>query len=477
MLLLLLCTWISISLSYGQIHTALFTSSDKEIEGAFEWAKGMAMSYKGEENDHVGPWYEAALPSRFAFCMRDASHQCIGAEILGWSEQNLNIFSLFAKNISVSKDWCSYWEINKWNKPAPEDYRNDKEFWYNLPANFDLLYATWRLYQWTGNKSYIEEPNFIYFQEKTVDDYIDKWVLSADSLFFRPSHVNVPIPYNEKDYFHSCRGLPSYTEGIPGMKMGADLVAALYRGLITYSDILKTKGQTGKADIYARKAEQYRNSLETEWWSNENSQYYSYYCDDGKFRNDEPGTYLLWFDALNDIKRKNLTVEQIITSKSNVENMSYWPYLLYTNGNWIEARNFILRLSDSTTARREYPEVSFGVLEGVVKGAMGIDPDAEEYSISTLSRIIGGNSATILDLPILQTFVDLSHRSDHQSEMTNKGKKSFIWKAKFSGIYASITVDKSSAPVNKEFDSQGKPITFVMVPMDPGKHASVEAFK
>ena len=213
------------------------------------------------------------------------------------------------------------------------------------------------------------------------------------------------------------------------------------------------------------------------WWSNENSQYYSYYCDDGKFRNDEPGTYLLWFDALNDIKRKNLTVEQIITSKSNVENMSYWPYLLYTNGNWTEARNIILRLSDSTTARREYPEVSFGLLEGVVKGAMGIDPDAEEYSISTLSRIIGGNSATILDLPILQTFVDLSHRSDHQSEMTNKGKKSFIWKAKFSGIYASITVDKSSAPVNKEFDSQGKPITFVMVPMDPGKHASVEAFK
>lgn len=61
--------------------------------------------------------------------------------------------------------------------------------------------------------------------------------------------------------------------------------------------------------------------------------------------------------------------------------------------------------------------------------------------------------------------------------MTNKGKRAFIWKAKFSGIYNSIKVDKSSTPVNKEFDSQGKPITFVMVPMEPGKHASVEAFK
>jgi hypothetical protein len=52
--------------------------------------------------------------------MRDVSHQCIGGEILGLSQENRNMFTLFAKNISASKDWCSYWEINKWGKPAPE---------------------------------------------------------------------------------------------------------------------------------------------------------------------------------------------------------------------------------------------------------------------------------------------------------------------------------------------------------------------
>jgi len=31
----------------------------------------------------VGYWYEAALPGREAFCMRDVSHQSIGAETLG----------------------------------------------------------------------------------------------------------------------------------------------------------------------------------------------------------------------------------------------------------------------------------------------------------------------------------------------------------------------------------------------------------
>mgnify|MGYP001553144010 CR=1 FL=1 len=210
-----------------------FTSSDKNLEQAFAWAKDMAMHYKGDSTDPAGPWYEAALPSRYAFCMRDVSHQCIGAEILGLSRENYNMFGLFAKNISASKDWCSYWEINKWGKAAPEDYRNDREFWYNLPANFDVLYASWRLYLWTGDRCYINDAAFVNFQQKTVKDYIDRWVLAADSLLTRPIHPNKDIPLNEKDAFSTCRGLPSYSEGIPNLKTGIDLVAGRYRGRLT----------------------------------------------------------------------------------------------------------------------------------------------------------------------------------------------------------------------------------------------------
>ncbi|MFA6126609.1 MAG: hypothetical protein WC699_04845 [Bacteroidales bacterium] len=35
------------------------------------------------EDDPVGPWYEAAEPGREAFCMRDVSHQSMGAHALG----------------------------------------------------------------------------------------------------------------------------------------------------------------------------------------------------------------------------------------------------------------------------------------------------------------------------------------------------------------------------------------------------------
>ena len=62
-----------------------FSSSDTALQTAFYRAKEMALSYKGNSTDPVGPWYEAALPSRNAFCIRDVSHQSIAAEVLGLS--------------------------------------------------------------------------------------------------------------------------------------------------------------------------------------------------------------------------------------------------------------------------------------------------------------------------------------------------------------------------------------------------------
>ncbi|MCC6683845.1 MAG: hypothetical protein IT247_02125 [Bacteroidia bacterium] len=81
--------------AFAQSNMVSFASSDTAIQNAFHRAKEMALHYKGNPKDSVGPWYEAALPSRYAFCMRDVSHQCIGAEILGMSKENKNMLTLF----------------------------------------------------------------------------------------------------------------------------------------------------------------------------------------------------------------------------------------------------------------------------------------------------------------------------------------------------------------------------------------------
>ena len=51
-------------------------TSNQEFQcpnAGFAWAKEQALAYS-HEGDLVGEWYEAALPDRQAFCMRDVAH-------------------------------------------------------------------------------------------------------------------------------------------------------------------------------------------------------------------------------------------------------------------------------------------------------------------------------------------------------------------------------------------------------------------
>lgn len=463
----------SFSVVFAQKKSVTFTSSDKKLEAAFKWAKDMALHYKGKPGEPVGPWYESALPPRSAFCMRDVSHQCIGGEILGLSRENSNMINLFVSNISASKNWCSYWEMNKWAKPAPEDYRSDKEFWYNLPANFDVLSASWRLYLWTGDRHYVDGLAFVRFQEKSANDYISSWELYPDSLLTRPAHPNAPIPYNESDSFDRCRGLPSYSEGVPNLKMGADLVAALYRGLTTYGSICKEKGDNKKAALYFHKADRYQQLLDSVWWDKSDLRYYTYYSNDNKFGKQEGETFLLWFDALKDTLRINNTLTHIASRDWNVENTSYLPLIFYKNGRWGQARNYILYLADPSTSRREYPEVSFGIIEGVVQGLMGISPDARTGIISTIYKTNGTDKAVINDLPVLHTTLNIAHIDHNQSEMTNTGKNAFKWKGMFYGVYKRAFVNGVLTPLKKETDRQGHEISFVITRVPPGRKVDI----
>src|SRR6266576_835748 len=97
-------------------------TSDASLAAGFGWARrqGLAYAFSG---DPVGEWYEAALPGRQAFCMRDVAHQSMGAHFLGLAHHTHNMFRRFAENVSDSRDWCSYWEIDRDNRPAPVDYK------------------------------------------------------------------------------------------------------------------------------------------------------------------------------------------------------------------------------------------------------------------------------------------------------------------------------------------------------------------
>lgn len=497
-------------LTFGQktsTTSVRFHSSDTALENAFSWAKDMALHYKGAPEDTVGPWYESALPPRSAFCMRDVSHQCIGAEILGMHRQNRNMFTKFTSNISASKDWCSYWEIDKFDRPSPADYRNDREFWYNLNANFDIMDACWRSYLWTGDTLYLKDPAFQHFYDKSAHEYIQKWILQPDSLLTRPAYPNAPVPFNIEDAFHRCRGLPSYSEGVPNLKMGVDLVAALYRGLSSYAAIRQANGDLSTADDYRQKANAYQDRIDADWWDNGASLYHTWYSNNQQFGQGEGETFLLWFDALKDTARKRLTIQHIQSMDLNVENLSYLPLQYYRNGYWHQAYDLILHLANPSTQRREYPEVSYGLIEAVVQGLMGVDANATTRTVSTLYRpgkaaaspskgsalpkesTRPTGEAQLTDLPILNTTITISHFDKTQSSIINTGQYPIKWKARFMGDYSKAIVTalavgkvpthgkfaaKSSIlPLKKETDQQGQVISWLEMEIAPGQELNV----
>ena len=455
-------------IAFGQNTTVSFRSSDNAMQNAFTHAKEMALHYQGNTNDPVGPWYEAALPSREAFCMRDASHQCIAAEVLGMSLENKNMFSLFVKNISKNKDWCSYWEINKYGLPAPADYRNDKEFWYNLNANFDLIYACLRLYSWTSDESYIKNQIFTNFYEKSVNEYIDKWVLHADSLLIRPAFPIASVNFNINDNFHRCRGLASYSEDVSDLKIGVDLIAAIYRGLLSYSYILKLNGDTTKAAYYEKKANSYQEKIDLDWWNNTDSLYNTYYTIDGKFGKGNGEVFLLWFDVVKDNERVRKTIDHLISEDLNVETQSYFPVILYKHGLNKEARDYIIHLASPETKRREYPEVSFGVIEGIVQGLMGIEPDAESNRISTIYRGQNGTLSELDSFPSLGTNISLKHESQ-KSYFNNNGKTRINWTAQFAGNYKYVFVNNKRILAQHKYDISGNPVSYIDTMVESGK--------
>lgn len=450
-----------------------FTSTDSALQTAFNRAKEMALSYNGKPGDPVGDWYESALPPRYAFCMRDVAHQSIAGEILGLSSANKNMFTLFASNISDSKDWCSYWEINKWGKPAPADYRNDTAFWYNLVANFDILNACWNLYLWTGDTTYINSPAFNNFFERSVNDFVQRWQLAPASLLTRTTYPNAGPNFNEQDDFNRCRGLPSYSEGVTGIKMGIDMVAALYRGMISYAAILKQRGQVKQAAMFVDRAKQYQQHIDEYWWDEKAQQYNTYYSKENEFGKTEGETFLLWFDALKIKERKEKTLHRLIAGEWNVENLSYFPFIMYQNGYADEGYKYILHLTDPGTKRREYPEVSFGVIKGITEGLMGLEPNAVDNSLLTVYRHTAPTESTLSDLPVLGTTITLTHRGKDFSRLTNNGRKKITWKPSFAGRYKQLYVNKKKLPAKQAILKDGKIVTYVELNIKPGATGTV----
>ncbi|HXF09445.1 MAG TPA: hypothetical protein VN625_01585 [Desulfuromonadaceae bacterium] len=399
-----------------------FNSSDKHFTAAFHWAKAQAMAYVFD-GDPVGPWYEAAEPGREAFCMRDTAHQAMGAHALGLDRYNLNMLRRFAENISDARDWCSLWEIDRFNRPAPVDYKNDNEFWFNLPANFDILDCCYRMYVWSGDTHYIGDPAFLNFYDHTVTDYVDRWQLGVDQAMKRPRLLNNHVDFEHSKKFAKNRGIPGYDEQEHTYFLGFDVLATERAAFLAYAHLQQARFNEELSSNYLQKAAAVENLLTNTWWNPTSQCFYARlnkdYQLEGRARRDD----LNW---------------NVITHVPNAD-------------------AFYQRLIDaafSTQSRREYPEIPFTWIGDLVNGTMGINliytsplesatkGNWVEIMVQTQPALASDVSwAELRNLPMRANQIAVRHDGNRKTKFTNQRGPALVWQATFDGSHSNLLVN------------------------------------
>lgn len=401
-----------------------FISSDDGLNKGFAWAKEMALSYS-HEGDLVGDWYEAALPARMSFCIRDVAHHAAGAEMLGLRAHTKNMLRRFVQNIAKSRQYCTFWEIDKDYRPCPVDYASDEDFWYNLPANFELLDVCYRMYRLTGDMDYVTDEDFVRFYDWTIHQYALWWDKDQDLLL-------------ERKYPHSRLGIPSYCEDdlFENAEALIDMLAIEIRGYRSAAELYRLRKEEAAAGLCAGRADVLQKMLENQWWDEEAGEFYQVKEQGGKLVHSPEmghGLSLLYYRVLENSTQKRKHMEKLHEysmgqrERINVESMSHYPEIFFGHGETEKAYYWLRELIDPKLNRREYPEVSFAVVGSYLYGAAGIRIDAPKREV-TIGPALDGTVKwfSVQNCPLLDGEADISYKDQSITFKNRTSQELFV---------------------------------------------------
>jgi hypothetical protein len=452
--------------SVGAASGIQVTSSDPRLSKRFQAVKSRALQAV-HSGGTVGEWYDAyGTTVGIGFNMRDFAHDASGAAELGLVRQNRSMLSFLTASVSASRDWAGYWEMTPYGKPMQADYKNDQDFRYCLPANFDLLAACYRQYQWTGDPIYLSRP-FLDFYRHTIEDYVHAWDREGNGMM-------------QSSPDRGLRGIPSYNQQQPRSLTGADLVAAQYAGYRAFADFAerlndKNPEFSGLAHSARAKAEALKDRFNSQWWDPDLGRYHSALLPDRTFYSGyiaESLIFPLKFELVEPGKKAAGALDSLEAEKPpNPQGRSYVPEVLFQYGRDQDAYQTLLELSDPDYF--EIPEIAFAMVDAVTSGLAGIAPDVPRKIITTRSHLPKDMEFVKLEgVPVGPNAIAIRHEGRTVTRFTNQSGPSLQWKASFAlpqaGIAFRVLVD--DVPVSTQTEStMSGPTAFVFVPVAEGQ--------
>ena len=443
-----------------------FSSSNLELQAAWDFAVPMAMSYvmTGKDPAYV-PCYLAGLLDRPAFYARDIAHHALGAAILGLDKENAAMMKIFAASATPARKYFPLWSFDFYGKIYPLDYISDNNYVRETPTPFDLLTAAGRLMQWTADPVYAADP-----------------VMWAAWSAFTEQFITLHSPNNDGVVGWSnpsgniFAGAASYVENGEGLIFGADTLAkqsAAFSALASFHDF---RGNSSGASTARARAAQLSTHFNDAWYNASLGGYYRGVRSQGSLQTPLFG----WgetqsvFPGLHGMLQPGVRADAQIATilahgpKAGTEARTYIPELLFLFGLPDAAASFISQLV--ADPRRNYPEVSFTLVADLAVHMMGLEPIfCGNASSAPLLSTLGGNlpssteNATAQHVPVCGTYklaVTQFQRANKKNggnatELTLQvGVKPIIWEARFLGTFSHLFVNGLSTVA-----SQGKTVS------------------
>ena len=197
---------------------------------------------------------------------------------------------------------------------------------------------------------------------------------------------------------------------------------------------------------------------------------------------DPADTLVLYFGAAKDPEHIRGALEYVSSpsywKQINIEEESYIPLTLFRYGRNEVAYQVLANISDPGKPRREYPEISYSVIEAIISGVMGVTTGthSDGYDVSTLSRLPSNSDrATLTAVTLKQNQIDVSHNGLFSTRFSNQEGPSLRWRAEFPGTFLHLNVAGKVVPAKHALTWEGAVISWTNVNVEPGAEISVVA--